>query len=149
MGTLPTASFEATGTAFHVSGYERIDFSLLYVDGAHGYQPALADLVGWGGRVAPGGVMAVHDCYRSIGVTAALLRAVVPSGGWRYLGRERSLALWRREPVVGVARRLANSGRQVAPLAWFARNLAVKAAIASGARPVARLLGSDGRTWPY
>jgi predicted O-methyltransferase YrrM len=121
---------------------------LLYVDGAHGFRPALADVRHWGQRVAPGGVMLVHDCYSSIGVTAALLVSLTSSGGWRYLGRERSLAAWRREPVRGAAR-MANTGRQVVPLGWFARNVAVKGAIASGARPVARLLGSDGRTWPY
>jgi demethyl-4-deoxygadusol synthase len=27
------ATFRATETAFHVEGYEKIDFSLLYVDG--------------------------------------------------------------------------------------------------------------------
>lgn len=34
MTSLSEATFRATDTAFHVSGYERIDFSLLYVDGA-------------------------------------------------------------------------------------------------------------------
>ena len=50
--------------------------SLLYVDGAHRFGPARADLAGWGGRVAPGGTMLVHDAFSSIGVTLALLRDV-------------------------------------------------------------------------
>ena len=121
---------------------------LLYVDGAHGFRPALEDLRGWGQRVQPGGHLLVHDCYSSIGVTGALLVALAGDPGWRFLGRERSLAVWQRHPVTGAAR-VANVARQLAPLGWFARNVAVKAAIASGARPVARLLGSDGETWPY
>ncbi len=121
---------------------------LLYVDGAHGYGPALADLRTWGDRVAPGGVMLVHDCYSSIGVTLALLRTMVASGDWEYLGRTRSMGAWRRR-VVPASERPANIGRQLLPLGWFARNVAVKAAIAGKVKPVARLLGSDGETWPY
>jgi predicted O-methyltransferase YrrM len=121
---------------------------LLYVDGAHGLRPALEDLRRWGARVAPGGTMLVHDCYSSIGVTGALFASLVPSSEWRYLGRERSLAVWRREPVHGTER-VVNTARQLAPLGWFARNVAVKAAIVGRVRPVARLLGSDGSTWPY
>ncbi len=122
---------------------------LLYVDGAHGLRPALADLRRWGARVAPGGTMLVHDCYSSVGVTGALLAALVPSSQWRYLGRERSLAAWRREPVRGARGRVVNIVRQLVPLGWFARNVVVKTAIATRARPIARLLGSDGTTWPY
>jgi hypothetical protein len=33
MGTVQ-ATFKATENAFHIEGYEKIDFSLLYVDGA-------------------------------------------------------------------------------------------------------------------
>ena len=32
------AKFEATETAFHVEGYEKIDFSLVYVNGAFDLQ---------------------------------------------------------------------------------------------------------------
>jgi demethyl-4-deoxygadusol synthase len=34
------ATFQATETAFHVEGYEKIDFSLLYVDGAFAVENA-------------------------------------------------------------------------------------------------------------
>jgi demethyl-4-deoxygadusol synthase len=34
------ATFQATETAFHVEGYEKIDFSLLYVDGAFAIENA-------------------------------------------------------------------------------------------------------------
>jgi predicted O-methyltransferase YrrM len=119
---------------------------LLFVDGAHRYAPARDDIARWGARVAPGGTMLVHDAFSSLGVTLALLRVLVGSGGWRYLGRTRSLAEYRREPVRGAAR-LGNAGRQLAQLPWFARNLAVKLALVARLRPLARLLRSPD--WPY
>ncbi len=130
----------------HSSIDGQVDF--LYVDGAHGYGPALEDLRSWGARVSDGGVMAVHDCYSSIGVTLALFRSLTFSGEWTYLGRSRSLAAWQKTPTGGSGR-LQNVGRQLVPLGWFARNVAVKAAIAAKLKPVAKLFGSDGETWPY
>lgn len=136
--------------AFSQDAHDQVSgpIDLLYIDGAHGYRPALDDLVRWGARVRDGGVMLVHDCYSSVGVTLALLRSMTTSGDWEYLGRTRSMGAWRRRPVAGRAR-VRNSARQLAPMGWFARNLVVKAAIVTRLRPVARLFGSDGTTWPY
>ncbi len=122
------------------------DVDLLFVDGAHRYRPALEDIERWGARVAPGGTMLVHDSFSSLGVTLALMHRLFGSSGWRYAGRERSLAEYRREPVHGRAR-LANAARQAAQLPWFVRNLLAKAAIVAHLRPVARALGSP--EWPY
>jgi predicted O-methyltransferase YrrM len=122
------------------------DVDLLFVDGAHRYAPARDDVAQWGARVGPGGTMLVHDAFSSLGVTLALLRLLVGSGDWRYLGRTRSLAEYRREPVRGAAR-LRNASRQLAQLPWFVRNLAVKLALVARLRPVARLLRSPD--WPY
>jgi Methyltransferase domain len=115
--------------------------ALLYVDGAHRYGPARADLAGWGRRVVPGGAMLVHDAFSSVGVTLALLTVCVPSPWWRYAGRTGSLAEYERcvGPLRGRAR-VANVLRQLAELPWFARNLAIKALI------VARLRAGP---WPY
>jgi predicted O-methyltransferase YrrM len=100
---------------------------LLFVDGAHRFGPARADLVRWGARVREGGRMLVHDAFSSVGVTLALLVSVAPDAGWRYLGREGSLADYVREPSVA-------PGREVAELPWFAANLGRKALIAAGVR---------------
>ena len=54
----------------------------------------------------------------------------------------------RREPVSGTAR-LANVGRQLAQLPWFARNLAIKALIVAKLPKATRLLGHSGENWPY
>jgi hypothetical protein len=113
--------------------------ALLFVDGAHRFGPARADLAGWGARVAPGGAMLVHDAFSSVGVTLGLLAECVFSSRWRYAGRTGSLAEYERVPVRGRAR-ARNALRQLAELPWFARNLAIKVLI------VARL--RDG-PWPY
>jgi methyltransferase family protein len=121
---------------------------LLYVDGAHRYEPARDDIARWGARVPAGGTMLIHDAFSSVGVTLALARLLLGSGRWRYVGRAGSLAEYRRQPLRG-RERVANAMRQAAQLAWFARNLAVKAAIVTGARPVARALGHREGPWPY
>jgi hypothetical protein len=113
--------------------------ALLYVDGAHRFGPARADLAGWGRRVTPGGVMLVHDAYSSIGVTLALLAECVFSSRWRYAGRTGSLAEYERVTVGGRAR-ARNVLRQLAELPWFARNMVVKVLI------LARLRRGP---WPY
>ena len=109
---------------------------VLFVDGAHRFAPARADLVRWGGRVGPGGRMLVHDAWSSIGVTLALLTTTVFGRRWRYVGREGSLAEYVREDVRGPGNALS----QLRELPWFARNLVLKALI------VARLRRGP---WPY
>ncbi len=121
---------------------------LLYVDGAHGYRPALDDLRRWGGRVAPGGTMLVHDSFSSVGVTLALLRTMVGGRHFRYVGRSRSMAEYRRVDLSATAR-VANGARQLAELGWFARNLVIKAATVAHLPGVARLLGHHDGPWPY
>jgi predicted O-methyltransferase YrrM len=124
----------------------RID--LLHIDGAHRFKPAGDDIASWGARVVDGGVMLIHDSFSSIGVTAAIGAKLMFSGRWRYAGRSRSLAEYRREPVRGVAR-VANVGRQFAQLPWFARNVLIKVLVTAKLGSVARALGHDGETWPY
>jgi predicted O-methyltransferase YrrM len=119
---------------------------VLYVDGAHRYGPARDDLARWGARVAPGGTLLVHDAFSSVGVTLALLRLLAFGSRFRYVGRARSLAEYRREDLTGRAR-VANALRQLAQLGWFARNLAIKLALVAGLRRLARRLGSE--EWPY
>src|SRR3954451_20816679 len=53
------------------------DVDLLYIDGAHRFEPALADIRVWGGRVARGGTMLIHDSFSSVGVTLAILQSLV------------------------------------------------------------------------
>jgi predicted O-methyltransferase YrrM len=129
------ANLEAAGVRDRVThvrkfSHDAIDdveapVDLLYVDGAHQYGPAVGDIRAFGAKVKPGGTMLIHDSFSSVGVTLAILIDLAFSGGWRYVGRSRSLTEYRKEPVRGVGR-LTNAARQLAQLPWFARNLAVK-----------------------
>jgi hypothetical protein len=121
--------------------------ALLYIDGAHRYTPALADIRRWGDRVPRGGTMLIHDSFSSVGVTLALLSSTFFGSQFRYVDRSGSMTEYRREDLTP-GRRMANTLRQVAQLPWFARNLVLKALIVARLRPLYRLLGSDG-TWPY
>ena len=122
---------------------------LLHIDGAHRFGPASDDIGGWGDRVVTGGPMLIHDSFSSIGVTLAIMARLLLSKRWRYVGRSRSLAEYRAEPLRGPAARLANIGRQLAQLPWFARNVAIKLLISARLGKLTRLLGHDGETWPY
>lgn len=120
---------------------------LLYIDGAHRYRPARADIERWGRKVAVGGTMLIHDAFNSVGVTHAQLVTLFPSGRFRYIGRAGSLSEYRREDL-SIADRLANAFRQALELPYFVRNVAIKGLIVANAAPLCRLLGGDG-SWPY
>jgi predicted O-methyltransferase YrrM len=40
-----------------------VPLALVFVDGGHGTEPAHADYDAWSGRVAPGGLLAIHDVF--------------------------------------------------------------------------------------
>jgi hypothetical protein len=122
--------------------------NLLYIDGAHGFTPARRDLELWGRRVGYGDSMLVHDAFSSVGVTAALARVLFFNRGWRYIGRDSSLAEYRRVDLSRLEA-LRNTARQLAQLPWFARNIVVKLALLCRAWPVARAMGHRERHWPY
>ena len=116
---------------------------LLYIDGAHRFGPARADLRDWGDRVADGGTLLVHDAFSSVGVTLAILRETTLGGRFRYTGRSRSLAEFRADPG---APRAPHVARVLVQLPWFAKNLLLKVALLAG---VGRLLGDRAPDWPY
>ena len=104
--------------------------------------PARADIERWGARVAPGGTMLVHDAYNAVGVMLAQLRVLFLSARWRYVGRTRSLAEYRREELDRGRARCAT------PLAPAARAALVPAQRADQARAAwrgcARVAGCSG-----
>jgi predicted O-methyltransferase YrrM len=125
------------------------ELAMLYIDGAHRYAPALADIVEWGRRVEHGGTMLIHDSFSSIGVTLAILRQLLPSKRWRYVGRARSLAVYRADLAPTGRARLGNAARQLAQLPWFVRNLVLKVLLALKlGRPLSAIVGRPVE-WPY
>jgi hypothetical protein len=113
---------------------------VLYVDGAHRYGPALADIRAWGDRVGDGGTLLIHDSFSSIGVTLAILRSLAFGGKFRYVGRSRSMTIYRADLEHGPLARAKNVGRQLAQLPWFVKNVGLKVLI------TLKLSKSD---WPY
>lgn len=142
-----TANLERAGVAARVRHLRKFsddaladvdEIDVLYIDGAHRYGPALADIRQWGAKVRPGGTMLIHDSFSSIGVTGAIGRELLWSRRWRYVDRSRSLAVYRADDAGSP---WANVARQVAQLPWFAKNVAVKVLIST------KLL--RGHEWPY
>ncbi|HUF32489.1 MAG TPA: class I SAM-dependent methyltransferase [Acidimicrobiales bacterium] len=121
---------------------------LLYIDGAHRFAPARADIVDWGNRVAEGGTLLIHDSFSSVGVTLAIATTLLAGGRFRYVDRSRSMAEYRREDLSPTGR-ATNALRQVAQVPWFARNVAIKVLIVARLGRLTRLLGHRDPTWPY
>ena len=150
------ANLEAAGVADRVNHLRTFSdvaigeipdgIDVLYVDGAHRYAPARADIVEFGAKVRDDGTMLIHDSFSSIGVTAAIGRELALSRRWRYEGRSRSLATYR---AVGDVDRFGNASRQAVQLVWFAKNVALKVALTLGVGRVFRRLGRDVPEWPY
>jgi predicted O-methyltransferase YrrM len=122
---------------------------VLYVDGAHRYGPARADIANWGARVSDGGTMLIHDSFSSIGVTLAILRELVLGRRFRYVGRSRSMTIYCADLAGGPTARLGNAGRQLAQLPWFVKNVALKVALTAGMGKVLRRFGRPVPDWPY
>lgn len=122
---------------------------VLYIDGAHRYAPALADIRAWGGRVADGGTMLIHDSFSSIGVTLAILRSLVFGSRFRYVGRSRSMTIWVADLDGGVRARFGNACRQLAQLPWFAKNVSLKVLLTLKLGTLAERTGRKAPEWPY
>lgn len=122
---------------------------MLYVDGSHRPAEAAADIRAWGARVRLGGTLLVHDTFSSAGVTLAVVATLFAGGDFRYVGRVRSMAEYRRENL-SLTARLANALRQSAQFPWMARNLLAKFALWRRIGWLTRLLGYDeGDAYPY
>lgn len=122
---------------------------VLYVDGAHRYAPARADIRDWGARVEPGGTMLIHDSFSSVGVTLAILRELVWSDQWRYVGRARSMTEYRRDLPAGLGARVTNAAKQLAQLPWFAKNLGIKVLISAKLGGLLQKVTGREPEWPY
>jgi predicted O-methyltransferase YrrM len=133
----------------HAHGDVGDPIDVLYVDGAHRYGPARADLRDWGARVMDGGTLLVHDAFSSVGVTTAIGRQLVLSDRFRYVGRSGSLVEYRADRRGSGVGRVRNAAVQLAQLGWFARNVALKVALTLGYGRVARRLGRPVPEWPY
>ncbi len=123
--------------------------AVLYIDGAHRYGPARTDIRDWGCRVADDGTMLIHDSFSSVGVTLAIIRELMFGRRFRYVGRARSLTVYRADLAASPTSRATNAFRQAAQLAWFAKNLGVKVMISAKLGVVMRAITKREPEWPY
>ncbi|MEP7113149.1 MAG: class I SAM-dependent methyltransferase [Ilumatobacteraceae bacterium] len=123
--------------------------AVLYIDGAHRYAPARADIHRWGSRVESGGTMLIHDSFSSVGVTLAISRELMLGGRFRYIGRTRSLTEYRADLDDTAWRRAVNTFRQIAQLPWFVKNLFVKVVLTVRLGWLVTRLTGRMPEWPY
>jgi hypothetical protein len=122
---------------------------LLYIDGAHRFAPARADIRCWGDRVEVGGTLLIHDCYSSVGVTLAAVVQLFVHPRFEYVGRSGTLTEYRCRTRLGFRGRAANALRQALELPYFAYNVLLKLMIKGGLGRFTRYLGHPSRDWPY
>jgi predicted O-methyltransferase YrrM len=127
---------------------------VLYVDGAHRYAPARADLRDWGARVSPQGTMLIHDSFSSVGVTLAIFRELVLGSRWRYVARSGSLTEYCADLESGLLPRLRNAWVQLLQTPYFLKNLLTKVLLSSriGTRLLtagAQMMKKSVPPWPY
>jgi predicted O-methyltransferase YrrM len=51
------------GRSAAIAAVWRTPLALVFIDGGHGMEPALADYRGWSRHVSPGGLLAIHDVF--------------------------------------------------------------------------------------
>ena len=137
----------ALSSAAHADVSDPID--VLFVDGAHRYAPARADIHEWGARVRNGGTLLIHDSFSSVGVTLAIMRELMFGRRFRYAGRARSLTIYHADLDGGGRSRALNALRQMAQLPWFAKNLMLKVLLTLKLGTLLRRLGRAEPEWPY
>jgi hypothetical protein len=105
-------------------GVGAVDGSIdvLFIGPASPYSAAVEMFQSWPGRVVPGGTVFVHGAFALPPLTAALLRTIGSSRGWRYFDREGALAEYVRADL-SHGERVLDAIAQAAQLPWFARSL--------------------------
>ena len=125
------------------------EIAVLYIDGAHRFAPARADIRDWGARVTPGGTMLIHDSFSSIGVTLAIIRELMFGNRFRYVGRSRSLTEFRADLDGTTKSSAMNALRLAAQLPWFVKNLLVKVLISVKLGALLKVITGREPEWPY
>lgn len=109
-------------SASEVGGVEG-SIDVLFVGPASPYSAAVEMFQHWPGRVVPGGTLFVHGAFALPPLTAALLRTVGASRGWRYFDRDGALAEYVRADL-SHGERVLDAIAQAAQMPSFARGLA-------------------------
>ena len=60
---LESAVVAVVGSSPVVAGHWSTPLALVFIDGGHGREPAHRDFEGWSPKVAPGGLLVIHDVF--------------------------------------------------------------------------------------
>lgn len=93
---------------------------VLFVGATGRYSSAVDTIERWSARVVPAGTMFVLGAFAVPPLTAALLRTVGSSPGWRYFGRDGDLAEYTRASLTR-GERVLDAVAQLAQLPGFGR----------------------------
>jgi predicted O-methyltransferase YrrM len=89
------------GHSTQVASHWEKDLSLVFIDGGHGREPAHNDYEYWSPKVAPGGLLLIHDVFEDPEDGGRppyeIYTRAVESGGFEQIEREGSLRILRRE----------------------------------------------------
>lgn len=100
--TIEAAALEQTvvavvGHSAAVARSWRTPLALLFIDGGHSEEPAMADYQGWAPRLVPGGLLAIHDVVPGAGGQAPLhVWERARAEGFEEAGARGSLRILRR-----------------------------------------------------
>jgi hypothetical protein len=76
---------------------------MLFIDGGHSHEQAHADFDGWAKRVAPGGILAIHDLFpdptQGGQAPIEIYRKGLGSGLFEALASTKTLGVLRRLPA--------------------------------------------------
>ncbi len=104
---------------------------VLFIGPASPYSTAVELFQHWPARIVPGGTLFVHGAFALPPLTAALLRTVGASRGWRYFDREGALAEYVRADL-SHGERVLDAIAQAAQMPSFVRGLARRRARSLG-----------------
>ena len=62
-GELEDCVIPVVGRSSTIAANWTTPLGMVFIDGGHSMEAALADYRGWAGRVAPGGILAIHDVF--------------------------------------------------------------------------------------
>jgi MMP 1-O-methyltransferase len=86
--------------AEYLAPHWRTPLGMLFIDGGHSLEAALADYRGWTGQLLAGGILAIHDVHGNAAsggqAPQAICQLAVQSGLFMMVGQVESLALLQR-----------------------------------------------------
>lgn len=87
-------------TSPHASRVWTTPLGMVFIDGGHSFEAAEADYAGWASKVAPGGILAIHDLFPDPNeggqAPITIYRRALASGGFDELPSTKTLGVMRR-----------------------------------------------------